>query len=106
MGSYDDVIMDYEATQGALIDHIQISEEEAALLKNLDDVHGALANYWLGESGEIFCQMASTIEVEVGDAMRFSENCTVANGQLITNAEALDSDRADSIETSTDGSGG
>ena len=103
MGNYDDVIMNYEATRGAMMDHIQITEEEAALLKNLDDVHGDLIDYWLGESGEVFRQMASTIEAEVGDAMRFSENCTVGNDQLITNAEELDVDRSNSLETSTDG---
>lgn len=102
MGNYEDVIMNYETTSGVMLDHLQISEDEAKVLKTLGEVHGDLIDYWFGDSGDVFRQVASTIEVEMGDAIRFSENCTVGNGQLIINCSELDSDRSDSIETTTD----
>ena len=37
MGNYEDVIMDYEATHAAKLDHITISEEETKVLKSLGE---------------------------------------------------------------------
>ena len=103
MGNYEDVIMNYEVTEGCMLDHMQISEDEAKALKALGEVHGDLMSYWLGDSGEVFRKMASTIEVEMGDAVRFSDNCAIGNDQLIVNFGSADSDRADSIGISSEG---
>ena len=35
MGNYEDVIMNYETTSGVMLDHLQISEDEAKVLKTL-----------------------------------------------------------------------
>ena len=102
MAGYEDIIMDYNATKAAKLDHIQISEDETAVLKSLGEVHDDLINLWYGESGEVFRQMASTIEVEMGDAVMFSDNCSVANDHMIINSNNLDNDRANSIEVATD----
>lgn len=99
MGStYTDVIMNYETTSGCMLDHIQISEEETKYLKKLGDKNKELMNDWFGVAGDAFQQMASTIEVQMGDAIVFSDNCAVGNDQLITNFSTGDGSRSESLD--------
>ena len=95
--SYQDVIMNYETTKGCMLDHIQISEDETKYLKELGTVNGELMDRWFGSAGDIFQQLASTIEVQMADAVVFSDNCAVGNDQLITNFTTEDGSRSESL---------
>ena len=102
MGSYENIIMDYDTTQDALCHHMEISEEEGSALTSLGAVNDYLMNQWFGIGGDAFCKFASTIEVEVSDCIRFSDNSKEANQMLMYNNTGLDNDRADSIDGGTE----
>lgn len=103
MGSYENIIMDYDTTQEALMHHMEISQDEGKALTSLGSVNDDLMNQWFGIGGDAFQKYASTIESEVANCIRFSDNSQEANRMLIYNNTGLDDDRADSVQGGTEG---
>ncbi len=97
MGSYEDVLMDYDTTYDSIRQHAEISEDEAEALTSLGTINEALMNRWFGIGGDAFAEYASTIEAEIGNTIRFSDNSQDANTALVNNNEQLDDDRANSV---------
>ena len=98
MSNYQERIMDYEVTESVGKDHVQISEDEHKHLMHLNETNGELMDRWYGPAGEIFQQLASTIESELSNTIRFSDNWVLANDQLITNFTTADGTISEALE--------
>lgn len=105
MGNYQDRLMDYDTTDSVRRDHLQLSEDEARYLKKLSEVNGELMNRWFGPAGDVFEKVASTIESELSNTVRFSDNCAVGNDQLLTNFTSADGSRSEALEIQVSGTG-
>lgn len=94
---FDKILMNYETTRGTMHDHMQTSEEETKTLKKLDDVDGALIDHWYGDAGDVFQMMASTIETQLCNSIRFSDCCAVGNDQMIIAFTDVDTGLSESL---------
>ena len=96
--TYSDIITNYDVTWDCMLKHMQISEEETKYLKELGDKNRELMDRWYGVAGDAFQQMASTIEVQMGDTIVFSDNCAIGNQMLITNFTTADESRSEALK--------
>ena len=106
MGTPDNVLIDKNVTSHAANEYLALSEEEVTALGQLYEIDGEMMNYWFGEGGEAFTDMANIIEKEFNNLNIFSEDVHEALDSTGTNFVEQDQDVSDSLEVETLGKAG
>jgi uncharacterized protein YukE len=96
-------ILDEEVTDAAAKEYLALTEEEVKALGQLYDVDDEMMNFWFGEGGEAFADMADIIEREFDNLTVFTDNVNNELEKVGTNFGSLDDDRSGSIEIDVKG---
>lgn len=96
-------ILDEEVTDAAAKEYLALTEEEVKALGQLYDVDDEMMNFWFGEGGEAFADMADIIEREFDNLTVFTDNVNNELEKEGINFGSLDDDRSGSIEIDVKG---
>lgn len=95
--SYGNVLNNPLVTNNASVQYVDLTFEESASLSKLYPVNDALMNYWLGEAGDCFVNMANGIETRLNNMKMFTNNAANGTAESILNFNYADTEAGDSL---------
>lgn len=94
----NNVLVEEEVTEVAAEEYLALTQEEVIARGQLYDVDDEMYNFWFGEGGEAFADMADIIEREFDNLTVFTDNVNNELEKVGDNFGSLDDDRSGSIE--------
>lgn len=101
MGETTNTIINTSVTTTASKEYLTLTSEEVTALGKLYDIDDEMMNFWFGEAGEAFADMADICEREFDNLTVFSDNVNKELDSVSENFGNLDTDRSGSIEIGT-----
>ena len=98
-------IVDTQETTVVAFSYREVSQDTVKTIMGVEKVNEDMMNHWIGEGGNSFERLASTIEFRLLNCCRFYSNSSEALDDMVANFQMEDEVRGSSIETKIESGG-